>query len=156
MYEIFDDIGNSENRAEAANKLKSYNQTLNPKESLAMRDVLKGALDPYVIWRLPTNRPTFRACDEHNAPRTLFNETSKFVYLVEGSRQVIPDLNKREKMYIGILESIPAKEAEIVIAMVQKRIDYKHLTQTTVRQAFGDNFFTEDRLAKQTGKTVAV
>lgn len=156
MYEIFEDIAASENRAEAAAKLKNYNKNLPAKESLALRDVIKGALDPYIVWRLPTTRPTFKLSEEFSAPRTLFNETSKFIYLVDGSRQSIQDNNKRMKMYLGILESIPPKEAEIVIGMVQKKIDYKHMTPTTVRMAFGDSFFEEDKKAKREGREVTV
>ena len=85
LHEIFEDIGESSNRAEAVKKLKGYVKNLNPRDKLGMADVIKGALDPKVVWRLPTNRPPFRACEEHNAPRNALRETVKFRYLVSGS-----------------------------------------------------------------------
>lgn len=159
LHEVFEDIGNSENRAEAVEKLNAYNVKLSPRDAMGMRDVIKGALDPKVIWRLPTNRPPFRACEEHNAPSNVFRETVKFRYLVEGTRESMPQANKRERMFVGMLESVHPKDAEILVAMIQKQTPvggFKHLTETTVRQAFGDTFFEEDRIkASQDAKVKA-
>lgn len=148
LHEIFEDIGDSEDRAEAANKLLEYNKTLGPRDSLAMRDVIKGALDPMIVWRLPTSRPPFRACQEYNMPSNVFKETPKFKYLIDGTPYSVDSAKKRDNIFIGILEVIHPKDAEVLIGMVQKKLDYKHLTPTTVRQAFGNNFFEEDRAAQ--------
>lgn len=145
IHEIFDDIATSANRAEAAEKLKNYNKNLPPQVSLAMRNVLKGALDPRVIWRLPTSRPKFRPCESHDFPVDLVKQTQKFLYLIDGTQQSINLTSKREKIFLEILESVHPKDAEIVINMVLKTIDYKHVTATTVRQAFGMTFFEDDK-----------
>ena len=149
LHEIFEDISLAKNRAEAADKIKKYMAILSDREALAVRDVLKGALDPRIIWRLPTNVPEYRACEEHNAPTNIMRETGKFRYLVEGTRESIDQLDKREKMYYGILESIHPQDANIMISMVRKETPvggFKHLTKETLKIAFGDNFFEEDRM----------
>lgn len=152
LHEIFEDISEAENRAAAAERLKMYNKTLPPRDAMALRDVIKGALDPKIIWRLPTDIPNYRPCDEYNMPTNIMRETTKFRYLVDGTRESMDQPVKREKMYYGILESVHPKDAEIVVSMVRKDTPiggYKHLTKEMVRQAFGDNFFEEDRIAKK-------
>ena len=150
LHEIFEDIENSENRAEAAEKLVYYNKNLPPKHALAMRDLLKVALDERIVIRLPVSTPPYRPCGEHNAPSNVFNEMPKFRFLVDNLQTTVASSNKREKIFLGMLESIHPKDAEILVNAIKKKIDYKHMTPTTVRLAFGDEpFFVEDKLIKE-------
>ena len=43
---------------------------------------------------------------------------------------------KREKVYLGLLESIHPKDAEIVVKMVNKKLSIPKITEKVVKEAF--------------------
>ena len=147
LHEIFEDISKSETQKEAADKLKNYSKTLPRYQVLVMNDVLLGALDRTFVWALPTGTPPFKPNDESGwgAPSNVFKELPKRIKLFLDGPKRVENRNKREKLFIQMLESIHPKDAKIVVDMISKKIDYKHLTPTVVRLAYGDNFFREDK-----------
>lgn len=148
IHEIFEDIAAASNRAEAADKLNYYNESLPPDTARVMRDIIKGALDPFVIWVLPTTTLKYNPSPDYAAPSNLVKMWPNILKFVDGSNVFIVDQRQRINHFIQFLESIHPADAEIISNMVQKRIDYKHVTMSTVRQAFGDGFFEEDRRVK--------
>jgi len=94
-------------------------QFLQENESWALKDVLRGTYDETIRWNLPVGAPPYEPSQAHNHPANLLREHKKFQYfLVNG-----PDMPKfkREKLYIGMLEGVHPKDAEIVINMTNKK-----------------------------------
>lgn len=112
-------------------------EILRKNESWALKDVLKGTLDPNVKWLFPKGKVPYTPCQEHNAPTNLLREHKNFKYFVEGSpaSRNLSTL-KRETMFIGILEGIHPKDSEYLVDMINKKPFGSGLTPKLVNEAF--------------------
>lgn len=133
IHEILEKVGELKTKKEKVEFLQKHN-------CLALRDILKGGFDDTVQFNLPDGVPPYVADD---APMgynmsTLNNKTKKFRYFAKGGPGDKLPAARRERMFIEILESVHEKEAEVVIAMKEKKIDkvYKGVTMTVVKEAF--------------------
>ena len=105
-------------------------------ESTALKDLLRGAYDNLVQWSLPPGAPPYEPADQSSVPSTMHKQHKKFKYFVKG---LIGDqLNpiKREKMFIDMLESVHPKDAELLLAMKDKKILAKSVTRKLIQEAF--------------------
>lgn len=108
-------------------------EVLQTNESWALKDVLRGTYDDVVRWNLPVGAPPFTAAPEHSHPSSLLRENKNFGYFAVGG----PDMPsyKRERVFLGILEGVHPKDAEIVVNMVNKKaID--GISKPIVEEAF--------------------
>lgn len=137
IHEVLEKVAEAQTKQEKIEILRQNN-------SLALRDVLRGAFDDMIEFILPKGAPPFNVDD---APvgytsSSLQRQTKKFRYFVKGGpgEQVQP--SRRERMFIEILESIHPKEAELIIRMKDKKLietnkaHYKGLTKNLVKEAF--------------------
>lgn len=129
VYEVFE-------RFEKASTHEEKIKVLKQNESWALKDVLKGALDPRVKWLLPPGEVPYTPCDEHNAPSTLLRKNVDFKYCVQGGPGMQMQKLKREKVFLSIVESIHPKDAVLVCAMINKHLPVKDLTPEIVKEAF--------------------
>jgi len=129
VYEVFEAIGKAKTREEKINILKENNHH-------AVRDIIKGALDPNVEWNLPKGRPPFTENKPESIPSTLLRENQKFAYIVKGGKGDQMPAFKRERLFIGILESVHPNDAELVLKMVEKKMPVKGLTRKIVEEAY--------------------
>lgn len=127
VHEVFDKISNAKDREEKIQILKDNNHH-------AVRDIIKGGMDPNVKWLLPKGRPPFKANVPESPPSSLLRENRKFAYIIEGGIETTKV--KRERIFIGILESIHPADAELVLNMVAKKIPVKGLTRKIVQEAY--------------------
>jgi len=121
----------------------SRGQYLKDKYTVALVTILKGGFDDSVVWNLPEGTPPYRKDD---APKgyemsNLYNKQKMFKHFVKGSPSgdKMTDV-KRETLFIGLLESLHADEAELVIAMKDKKLTgrYKGITLKLVQDTFPD------------------
>ena len=129
IHEVFDKFEKASTHEE---KIKVLRQN----ESWALKDLLKGALDPRVKWLLPPGEVPYTPCEEHNAPSTLLRKNVDFKYCVQGGPGMQMQTFKREKVFLGIVESIHPKDAKLVCAMINKHLPVKDLTPEIVKEAF--------------------
>jgi hypothetical protein len=106
-------------------------KVLQDHDSVALRQVLKGAFHPDIKWSLGTDH-------------TILSQEAKKLYLfIEGGDNTISQ-NKREITFVQMLEGLSAEEAEFLIAVVNKKVNnkYKGFTANLVKEAFNwdDNF----------------
>ena len=129
VHEVFDAISKAKNREDKIQILKDNNHH-------AVRDIIKGGMDPNVEWLLPKGRPPFKANIPESAPSSLLKENRKFTYFIKGGagKDITPV--KRESIFIGVLESIHPADAELVLNMVAKKIPVKGLTRKIVQEAY--------------------
>ena len=127
IAEILKLVNDATSRQARVDLLKFYN-------CKPLRSILKGTFDPKVEFSLPKTRPPFRADDapEGITPSTLYRETRKFQYLTVNSNVT---QMKREQIFITILESVHATEAELVLQMIEKKSQINGLTPRLVLEA---------------------
>ena len=129
VYEVFELFEKAETRKDKINVLKQH-------ESWALKDVLKGALDPKIEWLLPKGEVPYTPCEEHSTPSSLLRKNKDFRYVVKGGAGMQMPAIKREKIFLGIVESIHPKDAELVCAMINKKLPVKGLTVKIAQEAF--------------------
>ena len=139
---LYSEIANKVNNAkDKPRKLK----VLQDNDSVALRQVLKGAFDPSIKWLLPKGDVPYKVNDAPlGTDHTVLSQEAKRLYLfIEGGDNSLSQ-NKREMTFVQMLEGLSAEEAEFLIAVVNKKVNnkYKGFTANLVKEAFNwnDNF----------------
>lgn len=130
ISKIFEDVAAIKTKKDRVNFLKSHapNKT--------MLRLLKYTFDPNIEFDLPPGSPPFEKneiLEEDDSG--LYQEDRRLYLFVKGGK---PELHpiKRETLFIQVLESINPKEAELLLAVKEKKLPYKGLTKAVVQEAF--------------------
>ena len=127
---VMEDFTKAKSKAEKIAVLRSN-------ESWALKDILKGSLDPKVKWHLPEGAPPYQPSSHSEPMASIFRENTKFRYFVKNNGVDISQM-KREQIFIGVLEAVHPKDAELVISMINKKSPVKGLTYKIAQEAFPD------------------
>ncbi len=138
MSEIATKVNNAKDKPR---KLK----VLKDNDSVALRQVLKGAFHPDIEWALPKGDVPYTV---NEAPlgtdHTLLSQEAKRLYLFTKGGDNSLSQNKRELLFVQMLEGLSADEAEFLVTVVNKKVNnkYKGFTANLVKEAFNwdDNF----------------
>ena len=136
--EILDKLGKIKSKKDKVSHLKEYN-------SDSLRMVIKASFDPKIKWSLPEGEVPFRANDapEGTEHSVLSYEARKLWHYIEGGDPTLSQ-NKRETMFVQLLESLHPDEADILVAAKDKVLHqkYKGLSKNVVMEAFDweDNY----------------
>ena len=143
---LFSEIATKINNAkDKPRKLK----VLQEHDSVALRQVLKGAFHPDIEWLLPPGDVPYEANDAPiGTEHTLLSQEAKRLYLfTKGGDDSISN-TKRETLFIQMLEGLSAEEAEFLVTVVNKKVNnkYKGFTANLVKDAFNwdDNFMQKE------------
>ena len=108
--------------------------------SAPLKQVLKGAFDPNIVWDLPVGDPPYMANEapigtEHGLLR---NEAKRLWHFVKGA-DANTTKTQKETMFIQMLEGLHQDEAKVLLGMKNKSLNkmYKGLTESMVKEAFG-------------------
>ena len=115
-----------------------------------MRQVLKGAFDPKIEWLLPKGDDI--PYNKNDAPigteHTLLSQEAKRLYLFTKGGDNTLSQNKRETLFIQMLEGLSAQEADFLVTVVNKEVNnkYKGFTANLVKEAFdwNDDFMKKE------------
>lgn len=122
-------------KAAAAKKKADKINILKKNDTWALKDILRGTFDSKVVWNLPAGRPPYKAALEESTPSNLLRRNTQFKYFVKnGPGQKMTQV-KRESIFIGLIESIHPKDAELVIAMINKQKP-AGISRAVVEEAF--------------------
>ena len=139
---LFSEIATKINNAkDKPRKLK----ILQEHDSVALRQVLKGAFDPNIEWLLPQGDVPYTVNDAPlGTEHTVLSQEARRLYLfAKGGDDRISN-TKRETLFIQMLEGLCAEEAEFLVTVVNKKVNnkYKGFTANLVKDAFNwdDNF----------------
>ena len=138
ISEILDKVSKVKTKKEKVAFLKQY-------DSDALRMVIKSSFDPKIKWALPSGDVPFIANDapEGTEHTDLAYEARKLWHFIEGGDGALHQ-NKRESMFVQMLEGLHPDEAEILVAAKDKALHrkYKGLSENVVKEAFDwdDNF----------------
>ena len=129
VYEILEAAGKAKTKEERISILRKH-------ESWALKDVLRASYDQTVIFTIPKGAPPYEPNLPESTPSNLLRKNTDFRYIVKGGTGDTLPAFKREKIYIGLLESIHPKDAEVVINMVNRKKPAKGITEKVVKEAF--------------------
>jgi hypothetical protein len=105
----------------------------------ALRMICKSSFDPNIIWELPDGDVPYNQNDapEGTEHTLLAGEARKLYHFIKGGDSTI-NRNKREMMFVQMLEGLHKDEAELLIAAKNKSLHrkYKGLSDNVVKEAF--------------------
>ena len=135
--EVFEKVSKLKSKKEKVSYLQQNNTD-------ALRMVIKSSFDPKIKWLLPEGSVPYVPNDapegtEHNV---LSYESRKLYHFIEGGNPTLTQ-NKRETMFVQLLEGLHEDEAEVLVAAKDKVLHqkYKGLSTNVVKEAF---FWNDD------------
>lgn len=100
-----------------------------------MKTLLRCAFDPNIKFALPEGKPPYKPCEILDNESMLYNEQRRLYLFLEGGNPDLAQL-RRETLFVQLLESIDHDDAELLIAVKDKQMPYKGITEKIVREAF--------------------
>ena len=143
MNEIATKVNNAKDKPRKLKVLKDH-------DSVPLRQILKGAFDPKIEWLLP--KGDYIPYNKNDAPigteHTLLSQEAKRLYLFTKGGANTLSQNKRETLFIQMLEGLSAQEADFLVTVVNKKVNnkYKGFTANLVKEAFdwNDDFIKKE------------
>ena len=133
-HEIFTQVNNAKDKPLKIEVLRKH-------DSQGLRQILKAAFDPKIVFDLPEGIPPYMA---NEAPAgtdhtSLLDEVRKLYLFIKGG-STIPKI-KKETLFIQMLEALHKDDAEVLINIKHKKLNlvYKGLTENVVKEAFNWN-----------------
>ena len=137
MSEVLDKVAKAKTKKQKVALLRENNTD-------ALRMVLKSSFDPKIEWDLPEGDVPYtpNAAPEGTEHNMLVHEARTLFHYIKGGNPQLTQ-NRRENMFIQLLEGLHQSEAEIIVAAKDKGLHrkYKGLSANVVKEAFG---WTED------------
>lgn len=122
-------------KASEAKKKTDRINILRQHDSVPLRSILKAAFDPNIKFLLPEGTPPYKKSDSFEGQGMLYSEARKLYLFIEGGHNNLTPL-KRQTLFINMLESIDKDDAELLVAVKDKTIPYKGITEKLVKEAF--------------------
>ncbi len=104
-------------------------------QSVPLYTILKNTFDTSVVFLLPEGAPPYKPNPYPGQELRLYAENRRLYIFIEGQS---PNINRvrREQLFIEILEAVCPQDAELLIAMKDKKMPYPSITGELVNQAF--------------------
>ena len=135
ISEILDKVSKIKSKKDKVNFLREHNTD-------SLRMVLKSAFDPKIKWLLPEGDVPYKRNDapEGTEHSVLAYEARKLYHFMEGGNADI-NQNKRETMFVQMLEGLHESEADVLCAAKDKVLHqkYKGLSVPVIKEAFSWN-----------------
>ena len=147
ICEILDKVSKLKTKKEKVAWLKAQNTD-------GLRMVIKSSFDPKKRWLLPTGDVPFTRNDapagtEHT---DLHMEAKKLYHFIDGGNNAITQ-NKRENLFIQMLEGLQENDADVLVAAKDKSLHrkFKGLSDNVVKEAFN---WTDEYMLNEGEKVV--
>lgn len=129
VHEVLDLVDKAKTKQEKMDLLKKY-------DSMVLKNILIGTYNDKIVWNVPEGVPPYTPADEIRQPSTIQKQLDQLRYFIKGGAGDNLLKVKREMMFIRLLETIHPKDAQIVLAMVAKKLPVKGLTKALVKEVF--------------------
>jgi hypothetical protein len=109
---------------ETASKIENVEdraQYLRDNDSYTLRYMFELALTPGVAWEIPEGAPPFKPCEYLDVEGRLHQEARTLYMYLLGNKPELTRL-KRESLFIGLLESIDKRDADLLIQVKDKKL----------------------------------
>jgi hypothetical protein len=136
------------NKASKLSKNQEKIEFLRKNYHPALGTIVKYTLDPNVKFILPEGAPPFKRNDLTGQETRLYAEVRKLYLFLEGCTK---NLNKvrREALFIELLENVDPNDADLLIAMKDKKWPYKTLSAKLMKEAYPGLIEEEKELNEQ-------
>jgi len=128
LYEFLEKVSKLKRTQEKVDALKHN-------DSLPLRIIMQGAFDPSVEWLLPPGTPPYKPNELVDQQHILVKECEKLRYYIKGFHDNL-NQNKREAMFIELLERVDPDDAKLLCAIKDKKMPFNGITINHVREAF--------------------
>jgi len=138
LSEVLQNLGKIKSKKDKVSYLKENNTP-------ALRQIIKSSFDPKIKWALPYGEVPYviNEAPEGTEHSVLSYEVRRLYHFIESGNSKISQ-NKREIMFVQMLEGLHPDEADVLIAAKDKILHqkYKGLSINVVKEAFDwdDNF----------------
>ena len=130
-----DKVSKVKTKQEKVNILREHNHP-------SLRMVIKSSFDANIKWALPKGDVPYvhNEAPEGTEHSSLSYESRKLYHFIEGGNPQITQ-NKREMMFVQMLEGLHESEAAVLVAAKDKKLHqvYKGLSAPVVKEAFNWN-----------------
>lgn len=142
ISEILEQVSKVKTKQEKINILREHDHQ-------SLRMVIKSSFDPNIVWALPEGDVPYTRNEappgtEHSS---LSYESRKLYHFISGGNPQI-NQNKRESMFVQLLEGLHESEASLLVAAKDKKLHqmYKGLSAPVVKEAFNwnDEYMVDD------------
>lgn len=141
MAEFLKKLGQLKKREEKVAALKHN-------DSFVLRTILQAAYHPNIRFLLPEGPVPYTPNKLVDQEHILLRESRLLKHFVDGGTPGLTQM-KREAMYIELLENVSPADAELLVALKEKKIPYKGINVDIVREAFPDLLPEEQKLVKK-------
>ena len=135
ISEVLDKVSKMKSKKEKVDLLRQHDHQ-------SLRMVIKSSFDPNIEWALPAGDVPFTRNDapEGTEHSSLSYESRKLYHFIRGGNPQITQ-NKREAMFVQMLEGLHESEADVLVAAKDKKLHqvYKGLSKNVVMEAFNWN-----------------
>ena len=132
ISEILEKVSKVKSKKEKVSLLQQYNHP-------SLRMVIKSSFDPKIEWALPEGDVPYtrNEAPEGTEHSSLSYESRKLYHFIKGGNNQITQ-NKREMMFVQMLEGLHESEAAVLVAAKDKKLHqvYKGLSKNVVVEAF--------------------
>ena len=147
ISEILDKVSKLKTKKEKVAWLKDQNTD-------GLRMVIKSSFDPELNWLLPEGDVPFNRNDapEGTEHTDLHMEAKKLYHFIDGGNNAITQ-NKRENLFIQMLEGLQENDADVLVAAKDKSLHrkFKGLSDNVVKEAFN---WTDEYMLNEGEKVV--
>jgi len=125
-------------RSAGGDKVNGKAKLLQKYDSPTLRKILKYAFSEKITFNhMPPGAPPYKPNALNDVENVLFAETRRLYLFIDGGN---PDLKRlrKETLFIELLENVDSRDAEVLIAMKDKRMPEfaKGITKAVVKKAF--------------------
>ena len=134
VRETLEEVAKAKTREEKRDVLKK-------RENLATKILLQLNYHPDAKWLLPPGAPPYEPAKQGDMTSNSFHyEVKKLDYYTDPSPHPLSELPmlRREAMFVGLLERLDPQDAEMMIAIKDKKLSYKGLTYKLVKDTWPD------------------
>ena len=135
ISEVLDKVSKMKSKKEKVDLLRQHDHQ-------SLRMVIKSSFDPKIEWALPAGDVPFTRNDapEGTEHSSLSYESRKLYHFIRGGNPQITQ-NKREALFVQMLEGLHESEADVLVAAKDKKLHqvYKGLSKNVVMEAFNWN-----------------
>lgn len=112
-------------------------------DSKDLRTILYIMYNKNIKLNIPSSPPPYTPSTIDESHGMLYRETRKLVYFVVGGQGDGLKQNRREALFIQMLETVDKEDALLILDMIAQK-PLKGLTHKTLTDAFGENFLPKD------------
>lgn len=108
---------------------------LRKNQSLPLKQVLQYAFDPNIKWQLPEGPVPYKPNELNDLESVFYKEARRLYLFVEGGNSNLRQ-DRREYLFVELLETLDKEDAKLLAAVKDKKIPYPTITYKLAKEAF--------------------